>query len=162
MTRPREFRMRPIGYLERPGVIEVDPEVFYDPAAESVLAIDERWADGLIGIDSYSHLVVLFALDRAKRRRSVGVARPAEGREGAEPVGFFATRTPKRPNPIGIACPRLLRRDGNRLTVTGIDAWPGTPILDVKGYTARDELRPEATMPNWLLALWEKHDEERG
>lgn len=156
---PRSFRMYPIGSVERSGA-DVDPAAFYDPARESILVIEARWAEGLAGIEGYSHLVVLFALDRAKRRRIAGPLRAAEGREGAEPVGFFATRTPKRPNPIGIACPRLLRRDGNRLHVTGIDAWPGTPILDIKGYSLRDEFRPDATVPKWLLALWQAHDED--
>ncbi len=89
------------------------------------------------------------------------MAGPAEGRAGAAPVGFFATRTPRRPNPIGIACPRLLRRDGRRLLVSGIDAWDGTPILDLTGYSPRDELRPEATVPSWLTTLWAEHDAER-
>jgi tRNA (Thr-GGU) A37 N-methylase len=106
--------------------------------------------------------VVLFYLDRATRRRAVGRRRAAEDAAAAPPVGFFATRTPKRPNPIGIACPRLLRLDGNRLVVAGIDAWEGTPILDVKGYFPRDEGRPEAEVPDWLTALWARHDAERG
>jgi tRNA (Thr-GGU) A37 N-methylase len=48
------------------------------------------------------------------------------------------------------------------LWVTGIDAWPGTPILDIKGYAPRDDLRPEASVPEWLEALWGFHDAERG
>jgi tRNA (Thr-GGU) A37 N-methylase len=54
-----------------------------------------------------------------------------------------------------------LRRDGNRLVVSGIDAWDGTPILDLKGYAPRDELRPEATVPEWLTDLWASHDAQR-
>jgi tRNA (Thr-GGU) A37 N-methylase len=57
--------------------------------------------------------------------------------------------------------PRLLRREGTTLWVTGIDAWPGTPILDIKGYNPRDDLRPDATVPDWLAALWQAHDIER-
>jgi len=77
------------------------------------------------------------------------------------PVGLFATRTPRRPNPIGLSIVRLVAQEGNRLRVTGLDAWPGTPILDLKGYTTRDNLRPEATDPSWLEALWQMHDAER-
>jgi tRNA-Thr(GGU) m(6)t(6)A37 methyltransferase TsaA len=161
-TPRRSFRMSPIGTVERPGAAEPAPDEFYDPAAETLLVIDKRWEDGLVGIEGFSHLVVLFAFDRAERRRVAGAPRPAEGRERGEPVGFFATRTPKRPNPIGMSCPRLLRRQGNCLVVTGIDAWPGTPILDLKGYSPRDELRPDATVPRWLLDLWRLHDTERG
>ena len=154
------FRVQSIGTIRRDGV-DPDPEAFYDPWVETVIEIDERWVAGLVGLDGFSHLVVLFYLDRAQRRRASGKLRAAEDREDAQRVGFFATRTPKRPNPIGIACPRLLRRDGNRLVVTGIDAWPGTPVLDVKGYYPRDELRPDATVPDWLTDLNARHDAER-
>jgi len=162
MTPPRRFRVQAIGTVHRPGTGTTAPDEFFDPWQESVLEIDERWAPGLAGIEGFSHLVVLFYLDRAPRRRTAGQPRAAEDRPGAEPVGFFATRTPKRPNPIGIACPRLLRREGNRLVVAGIDAWDGTPILDVKGYYPRDEGRPDATIPAWLERLWAEHDAERG
>ncbi len=156
----RWFRTQAIGWVRRPeGATE--PGEFLDPRAESTLEILPRWADGLDGIEGFSHLVVLFYLDRARRRRAAGHRRAAENANGLPAVGFFATRTPARPNPIGIACPRLLRRDGNRLIVTGIDAWDETPILDVKGYFPRDETRPDATVPDWLEALWRRHDGER-
>lgn len=157
----RWFRTQAIGWVRRPEGT-TDPGEFLDPWAESVLEISPRWADGLAGIEEFSHLVVLFYLDRARRRRAVGNRRAAEDAAGLPPVGFFATRTPARPNPIGIACPKLLRREGNRLIVAGIDAWDATPILDIKGYYPRDENRPDATVPEWLSALWHRHDQERG
>jgi tRNA (Thr-GGU) A37 N-methylase len=71
-------------------------------------------------------------------------------------------RAPQRPNPLDISAPRLLRRAGCTLWVSGIDAWPGTPILDIKGYAPRDDLRQDATVPDWLERLWSAHDAERG
>ncbi len=159
--RRRWFRSQAIGTVRRPDGGPTGTGEWYDPWVETALEIDPRWADGLRGIEGYSHLVILFWFDRATRRRVAGQPGPADGRAGAEPVGFFATRTPRRPNPIGIACPRLLRRDGRRLLVSGIDAWDGAPILDLKGYSPRDELRPDATVPSWLTALWADHDAER-
>lgn len=158
----RWFRVQAIGTVRRPGTPPPASGVFYDPWEESILDILPRWADGLAGIEGFSHLVVLFYLDRAARRRTAGRPRAAEDQPAADLVGFFATRTPRRPNPIGIGCPRLIRREGNLLVVSGIDAWDGTPILDLKGYYPRDELRPEATVPPWLTDLWAKHDVERG
>ena len=155
------FRVQAIGFVRRPGTTEHDPEAFYDPAAETALDILPRWSAGLAGIEGYSHLFVIFWLDRARRARKPRAHVP-EGREGLPEVGMFATRTPRRPNPIGVAAPKLLRRDGDTLWVTGIDAWPGTPILDVKGYAPRDDLRPDASVPEWLEALWTFHDAERG
>lgn len=156
----RWFRVQSIGTVRRPGS-EANPDDFFDPTVVSVLEIDPRWEAGLDGIEEFSHLVVLWYLDRASRRRTVGESRPAESVAGATPVGFFATRTPRRPNPIGLGCPRLLRREGNRIHVTGLDAWDGSPILDIKGYYPRDEMRPDATVPPWLSQLWQRHDRER-
>ncbi|MGH2560038.1 MAG: tRNA (N6-threonylcarbamoyladenosine(37)-N6)-methyltransferase TrmO [Thermomicrobiales bacterium] len=158
----RWFRVQAIGVIRRPGAGEPAVDDFFDPALESVIEIDPRWSDGLTRIEEYSHLVVLFYLDRATRRRAAGRSATPEGRQELPPVGFFATRTPKRPNPVGIGCPRLTRREGNRLVVTGLDAWDGTPVIDVKGYSRRDEYHPEAVMPGWLLHLWEQHDADRG
>jgi tRNA-Thr(GGU) m(6)t(6)A37 methyltransferase TsaA len=156
----RWFRVQPIGYVQRPGAPEPDPAAFYDTGTETALEILPRWADALDGIEGYSHLLVMFWLDRARRARKSKGRRP-EGREEMPEVGLFATRTPRRPNPIGVSVPRLLRREGTTLWVTGIDAWPGTPILDIKGYTPRDDLRADATVPDWLAALWQAHDAER-
>jgi tRNA (adenine37-N6)-methyltransferase len=153
------FRVQSIGTILRED--QPPPDQFLDPAAPSVLRIDDRWAAGLEGIDEFSHLVVLSWLDRAERRRTAGEPMHPDGREDIAPVGFFSTRTPKRPNPIGIATPSLQRRVGNDLHVTGIDAWDGTPIIDIKGYYPRDEMRPDAQVPVWLTDLWRRHDEER-
>lgn len=158
---PRWFRVQPIGYVRRPGAAEPDPDAFYDPWAETALEILPRWAAALEGIEEYSHLYVIFWLDRARRARKARVQRP-EGRADLPEVGLFATRSPRRPNPIGVSAPRLLRREENTLWVSGIDAWPGTAILDIKGYASRDDLRPDATVPAWLETLWAGHDAERG
>jgi tRNA-Thr(GGU) m(6)t(6)A37 methyltransferase TsaA len=157
----RWFRVQAIGTVRRPDTAGSAPGDYVDPWREVVLEIDPRWEPGLEGIEGFSHLVVVFYLDRAKRRRRAGSPRPPEHEQGFPPVGFFATRTPERPNPVGISCPRLLRRDGNLLIVTGIDAWDGTPILDLKGYYPRDELRPDAIVPAWLQELWQRHDRTR-
>jgi tRNA-Thr(GGU) m(6)t(6)A37 methyltransferase TsaA len=154
------FRVQAIGHVRRPGAPEPDPEAFYDPWAETALEILPRWSDALDGIEGYSHLLVLFWLDRARRARKARRHQP-EGRADLPRVGAFATRTPRRPNPIGLRVPRLLQRDENTLWVAGIDAWPGTPILDIKGYNPRDDLRAEATVPAWLETLWSAHDAER-
>jgi tRNA-Thr(GGU) m(6)t(6)A37 methyltransferase TsaA len=159
MTDKRWFRVQGIGRVVRPG--ETDAGEFLDPAKPSTIQIDPRWEAGLTGIEEYNHLVVLFYLDRAQRRRSASDLMRPEGREEMPPVGFFATRTPRRPNPIGIGCPQLLRRDGCDLHVTGLDAWDGTPVLDIKGYSPRDESRPGAAVPEWLTRLWALQDAER-
>ena len=154
------FELFPIGHVERTDD-HVGSAEFFDPARESVIAIDPKWEQALTGLEDYSHLIVLFWFDRAERPEASPELRPAEGRDGLPPVGLFAIRTPRRPNPIGMSVARLHRRNGNRLYVTGLDAWNGTPVLDLKGYNHRDELRPNATHPAWLEHLWAMHDAER-
>ena len=154
------FRVQAIGSVDRPGAETSDLDAYYDPNVETALRILPRWAEALNGLEAYSHLIVVLWLDRAKRAREASQVRP-EGRADMPEVGTFATRTPRRPNPIGLSTPRLVRRDGPTLWVTGIDAWPGTPILDIKGYTPRDDLRFDASVPDWLSRLWQIHDSER-
>ncbi len=156
----RWFRVQAIGHVRRPGACAPDPDAYYDPLAETALEVLPRWAPALEGIEGYSHLVVIFWLDRARRARTLRAIHP-ERREDLPEVGLFATRSPVRPNPLGICTPRLLRRDGNTLWVRGIDAWPGTPILDIKGYAPRDDHHADATVPAWLETLWAMHDREQ-
>ena len=154
------FEVRPIGIVTRPGG-ESAPGAFFDPDQESIIVIDPVLEAALTGIEEYSHLIVLFWLDRAERPEASPALRRPEGREEMPEVGLFATRSPNRPNPVGMACPRLLPREGNRLVVRGIDAWDQTPVIDIKGYTPRDDIRADATVPAWLNRLWELHDAER-
>lgn len=155
------FAVRPIGWVRRPGTV-ADPADFFDPEQETRLELLPRWAAGLAGIDDFSHLLVIAWLDRAARPRLLADPMRPEGRDDLPAVGLFATRSPRRPNPLGVACPRLLRREGAVLVVSGIDFWDGTPILDLKGYYPRDDARPDARVPDWLGALWQQHDAERG
>jgi len=154
------FELIPIGNVERPDP-QFDAAELFDPSRESVIAIDPDWGPALTGLEEYSHLIVLFWLDRAERPTEAPGLRPAESRAELPPVGLFAIRTPRRPNPIGMCVVRLLRREGSRLHVTGLDAWNGTPVLDLKGYNRRDDMRPDATHPDWLERLWAIHDAER-
>lgn len=94
-----------------------------------VLEIFEEYEEGLKMVESYRHLIVLYWLHLADRNKLTAIP-PHENVE----KGVFATRSPNRPNPIGISVVRLLKRNGRFLEVTGLDAIDGTPILDIKPY----------------------------
>lgn len=167
MTSARpQFTVTPIGVVHRPGMADEtrsEPGTYFDPFAESIIEIFPEWEAGLPRIEEFSHLVVVLYMDRVTPLAPGDMfARPLEGREDLPPVGLFATRSPRRPNPIGLSYPKLLRRDGRNLHIIGTDAWPGTPVLDIKGYYLRDEQRLEATAPSWLQTLWNGHDKARG
>jgi tRNA (adenine37-N6)-methyltransferase len=97
--------------------------------AEGVLNIMPEFELGLTDIEGFSHLFVLWAFDRSEGFELMGTP-PIDNR----PHGVFATRSPRRPNPIGLTVVELLRREGRLLHVRGIDMLDGTPILDIKPY----------------------------
>jgi tRNA (adenine37-N6)-methyltransferase len=97
--------------------------------AEGILDILPEFEEGLTDIEGFSHLFVLWIFDRAAGYELL-VTPPTATR----PHGVFATRAPRRPNPIGLTVVQLLRREGPRLHVRGIDMLDGSPILDLKPY----------------------------
>src|ERR1035441_5152471 len=98
---------------------------------------------GLTDIEGFSHLFVLWAFDRSDGFDLIG-APPTDDR----PHGVFATRSPRRPNPIGLTVVDLLRRDNGLLYVRGVDMLDGTPILDIKPYLS--SIPAETLRRGWL------------
>lgn len=107
---------------------------------EAEIRIFDDYAPGLQDVENASHLIVLYWLDRADRGLLFATP-PGETRER----GVFSTRSPARPNPIGFGVVDLARRDGNVLTVRGLDALDGTPVLDIKPYSPEIDSIPSAT-----------------
>jgi tRNA-Thr(GGU) m(6)t(6)A37 methyltransferase TsaA len=105
------------------------------------IEIDPRWAAALTGIETCSHLLVLYWMDRA--RRDLVLQKP---RHYGEPRGTFALRSPVRPNPIAASVVRLKAVEGTRLSVVGLDCLDGTPLVDLKPYFASTDAVPEAVV----------------
>lgn len=125
------FTPRPIGFVRSPyqTTAEVPKGLGAKHEAEGTLEILPEFESGLTDIEGISHLFVLWELDRAQGFELLGTP-PCDDR----PHGVFATRSPYRPNPIGLTVVELLGRDGPRLHVRGVDMLDGTPILDLKPY----------------------------
>jgi tRNA-Thr(GGU) m(6)t(6)A37 methyltransferase TsaA len=139
------FSMRPIGYVRSPyqEPREVPRGLGAKHEAEGILEILPELAQGLTDIEGFSHLFVLWMFDRSEGFELMGTP-PSDNRSH----GVFATRSPFRPNPIGLTVVELFRRDGNQLHVRGIDMLEGTPILDIKPYLSSVE--PEKLRRGWL------------
>jgi len=109
---------------------------------------DFRVADALRGIEAFSHLWLIWAFDRTEREEWSPTVRPPR-LGGNKRIGVFATRSPYRPNAIGLSCVKLLAvekaREGTVLKVAGADLMNGTPIYDIKPYLPYTDCRPEAT-----------------
>ena len=150
---PQEnINLVPIGRVAN-GVEYPSDVKWEDIVSEVVIA--PKLAEALDGIEGFSHIVVVFYLHKVNENRHSLLKVHPENREELPLVGVFATRSPVRPNPIGITVVKLLERRGNVLKVLGLDAYNGTPVLDIKPYLRRGDLVEEATTPDWLLHLWE-------
>ena len=111
--------------------------------AEGTLEIRPEFEAGLADVEGFSHLFVLWVFDRSEGFELVGIP-PVDDR----PHGVFATRSPRRPNPIGLTVVELLRRDGRLLHVHGVDMLDRTPILDIKPYLS--SIPPDKLRRGWM------------
>jgi tRNA-Thr(GGU) m(6)t(6)A37 methyltransferase TsaA len=126
------FEMRPIGVVRSPhrSTAEIPKGPGAEHHAEGTLELRPELEGGLQDIEGFSHLYVLWAFDRSEGYELVSTV-PLDLET---PHGVFATRSPRRPNPIALSVVELLERDGPRLRVRGLDILDGTPILDIKPY----------------------------
>lgn len=129
---PAPFELRPIGTVRSPYKAKGDaPRQGRLSAAISEIVVDEKYRPGLWQIEGRKHLWVLCWFDRADR----SVLRAIPPGTSAE-KGVFAIRSPDRPNPVSLCMVDLLEVKGNVLVVRGLDAFDGTPVIDIKVYSS--------------------------
>jgi tRNA-Thr(GGU) m(6)t(6)A37 methyltransferase TsaA len=139
------YSMQAIGFVKSPykETRDVPRGLGAKHEADGVLEIAPEFEQGLTDIEGFSHLFVLWMFDRSQGFELMGTP-PSDNRAH----GVFATRSPYRPNPIGLTVVELLRRDGPRLHVRGVDMLEGTPILDIKPYLS--SVDPQKLRRGWL------------
>ncbi len=131
-----------IGRIRTPWKQRKDcPKNARESEAVCTIEVDERWAPALKDVESCSHLVVLYWMDRSRRDIVLQVPR-----HYGEQRGTFSLRSPARPNPIAMSVVRLLKIEGNRLSVVGLDCLDGTPLIDLKPYFASTDAVPDAVV----------------
>jgi tRNA (adenine37-N6)-methyltransferase len=141
------FTSRPIGFVTSPykNTGEIPKGLGAKHEADGILKILPEFEPGLTDIEGFSHLIILWEFDRSQGFELLG-APPSDNR----PHGVFATRSPRRPNPIGITIVELLGRAGTELQVRAVDMLDGTPILDIKPYLS--SIPAEKLRRGWLAA----------
>jgi tRNA (adenine37-N6)-methyltransferase len=154
------FTSRPIGFVSSPYKegSEVPKGLGAKHEVDGVLKILPEFEAGLTDIEGFSHLIVIWEFDRSPKVELRGAE--SHGDESHEddllgtppsdnrPHGVFATRSPRRPNPIGLTVVELRRREGTDLHVCGVDMLDGTPILDLKPYLS--SIPSEKLRRGWL------------
>jgi tRNA-Thr(GGU) m(6)t(6)A37 methyltransferase TsaA len=131
-----------IGRIRTPWKRREDcPKNARESDAVCTVELDPRWVEGLKGLETASHVIVLYWMDQA--RRDLVFQAPRDYREQR---GTFALRSPVRPNPIALSVARLIRIEGNTLSIVGIDCLDGTPLLDIKPYFASTDSVPDASV----------------
>jgi tRNA-Thr(GGU) m(6)t(6)A37 methyltransferase TsaA len=140
-----EIRIRPIGYI-RCSFTET-AQIPKGPGAkhtkEGILELNPELEEGLQDIEGFSHLFIIWVFHQAE-----GCQLLANPPTDTKPHGVFATRSPRRPSPIGLTVVELLRREGNRLYLRGVDMLDGTPVIDIKPYTS--SIPMEKLRRGWL------------
>jgi len=140
-----KFEVEPIGVV-RNEVIEPRGQEWGQVISE--IELKEELAPALDGLEEFSHIIVIFWFHRVAPGEFPLKLHP-RGRQDLPLLGVLATRHSRRPNPIGLSIVRLLERRGNRLRVRGLDAFDGTPVLDIKPYSPSFDAPREATVPWW-------------
>ena len=136
MKRPKHYRLDPIGYIHK-------------TEAQSSIELLPAYREGLLGIEGFSHIIVCYWLhgNDTKKGRSVLQVHPRG--DTANPLtGVFATHSPVRPNPLALSLCAIERVEGTSLVITEIDAFDGSPVIDIKCYIPYD--RREVRVPDWV------------
>jgi len=140
--------MHAIAYVSSPRTEAVDDD--WDAVVSTVSLDASRFSpDALAGLDQYSHVEVVYHFDRVAPEQEQSGARRPRGNPNWPTVGIFAQRAKARPNRIGVSVCRLLGVDGLTLTVHGLDAIDGTPVLDIKPYFVEFGPRGPVSQPQW-------------
>ncbi|MHA1973474.1 MAG: tRNA (N6-threonylcarbamoyladenosine(37)-N6)-methyltransferase TrmO [Candidatus Hodarchaeales archaeon] len=149
----KKYTLKTIGYIrkiEDRHLLEILPE----------------YKEGLFRLEMVSHIFVLWwihKLDRPEVRKTyITVPRVRNAQTEPETMGTFATRSPRRPNPIGLTLVKITKISENKIFVDEIDAYDGTPVIDIKPYLPNgDRVESEIRLPPWFQHLLKSRPSER-
>jgi tRNA-Thr(GGU) m(6)t(6)A37 methyltransferase TsaA len=157
MSATEKIELKPVGFVKTKAV---GKEV-RNKGNVSEIVFREDLAEALEGVDDFSHLFVIFWMHEISEEERRTMKVHPRGRMDMPLLGAFATRTPHRPNPIGLTVVELLEVEGNVVTVRGLDAFDGTPVLDIKPFDYWD-VAEDARVPEWWMKLEKEKLGNRG
>lgn len=143
-----KIEVKPIGFVKTKAV----GKEIRNRSNVSKIILREDLVEVLDGIEDFSHLFVIFWMHKIPKEERTTMKVHPRGRIDMPLLGVFATRTSHRPNPIGVTLVELLEVEGNVVTVRGLDAFDGTPVLDIKPFDNWDMVE-SARVPEWWMRL---------
>lgn len=150
MTSEKTITMKPVGYVRTDAI----GDEVKDKSRTSEIVVNPELVPALDGIGDYSHLHILFWMHEIPEEKRMMLRVHPRGRTDLPLMGAFAVRTNLRPNPIGLTIVPLIKVESNVLTVRGLDAFNGTPVLDIKPYDSWD-VATDIRVPAWWAKLEE-------
>ncbi len=148
------IEFKPIGHVEN-DIKEQQDTNWGKVTSQIVLELE--YAKGLKGLSDFSHINVIYYLDKAKFIYDEHIQRHSQDREDLPIVGLFAQRVKDRPNPIGVTSVKLIDVKENVITVQGLDAINGTPVLDIKPYFPIYDTKQNVVTPEWVDILMKEY-----
>ncbi|HWE48159.1 MAG TPA: tRNA (N6-threonylcarbamoyladenosine(37)-N6)-methyltransferase TrmO [Bryobacteraceae bacterium] len=147
-----EIRLKPIGLVHTPRKEAIDDH--WGKVVSTIELDPDQFApEALLGLDAFSHIEVVFFFHGVPEAKIETSARHPRDRTDWPRVGIFAQRSKNRPNRIGVSACRLLNLEGLTITVEGLDAIDGTPVVDIKPHMAEFAPRGEVIQPAWSKEL---------
>ncbi len=147
------IEMKPIGRVK--NTVSEKKDTAWGENVSSI-TLEEQYAGGLSGLEQFSHAIILYYLDQAQYVKEKHLQRRPQNREDMPKVGIFSQRAKDRPNRIGMTFVEIVSVSDRTLTVKGLDAVNGTPVLDIKPYYPVYD-RKEAVVPGWVNRLMEHY-----
>lgn len=144
-----KIEMEAIGFVEND--VKDKKDVSWGEDTSSIV-LNEQYISGLKGLDDFSHVIIIYHLDRAKYEKDKHLQRRPQNREDMPLVGIFSQRGKDRPNRIGMTSVEIVSVSDDRLVVRGLDAVDGTPVLDIKPYYPVYD-KKDASVPDWVDRL---------
>lgn len=139
--KPEYFSIQSIGYIHTPYEQNVPFQPQQNDTGEFYILLDNKYTNGLKELSTFKYIYVLFFLHKVIRDTKMEVRPPWSNNKQ---VGVFASRSPNRPNPIGLSIVALKKIEGNKLYISGLDAFNGTPVLDIKPYIDELDVKKDA------------------
>ncbi len=145
--------LSPIGYVKNNIEIKKDDSWGKDT---SVITLNDEYKGGLLGLNEFSHCIILFYLNKTRYDSQKHLQRRPRNIADMPLTGIFAQRGKDRPNQIGMTSVKIVSVSEKELTVQGLDAIDGTPVLDIKPYFPVYD-KKDATTPEWVSVLMENY-----